>query len=65
MNYWTESTVEDTTLSWLEDLGYEVLFGPNIAFDGPRLAQLCAAFGVDFESEFTSIFLKSDEEATV
>ena len=36
MSYLTESTVEDTTLSWFEDLGYEVLFGPDIAFDGPE-----------------------------
>src|SRR3989338_10965130 len=36
MSYLTESTVEDTTLSWFEDLGCEVLFGPDIAFDGPE-----------------------------
>jgi type I restriction enzyme R subunit len=30
----SESTLEDTSLSWLKDLGYEVLFGPDMAFDG-------------------------------
>lgn len=30
----SESTLEDTVLSWLKDLGYEVLFGPDMAFDG-------------------------------
>ena len=27
----TESTVEDATLAWLEELGYSVLHGPDIA----------------------------------
>jgi type I restriction enzyme R subunit len=30
----TESTLEDTALQWLKDLGYEVLFGPDMACDG-------------------------------
>ncbi|WP_373530934.1 type I restriction endonuclease subunit R [Vampirovibrio sp.] len=30
MNF-TESVVEDASLAWLEELGYEVVFGPNIA----------------------------------
>lgn len=30
----TESTLEQTTLAWLENLGYEVLFGPDMAFGG-------------------------------
>ncbi|MDA8086723.1 MAG: type I restriction endonuclease subunit R [Nitrospiraceae bacterium] len=30
----TESALEDTALSWLKNLGYDVLFGPDIAGDG-------------------------------
>jgi len=33
----TESTLEGTTLQWLKDLGYEVLFGPDISPDGDTL----------------------------
>ena len=31
----TESTVEDTTLAWFEELGYAVLHGPDIAAGEP------------------------------
>ncbi len=31
---YTESDLENATLEWLEELGYSVAFGPNIAFDG-------------------------------
>jgi type I restriction enzyme R subunit len=30
----TESTVEQATIDWLQDLGYDYAFGPEIAFDG-------------------------------
>ncbi len=30
----TESTIEQTALDWLKDLGYQVAFGPDLAFDG-------------------------------
>jgi len=30
----TESALEETALLWLKDLGFEVAFGPDIAFDG-------------------------------
>ena len=33
MSY-NESTLEQATLDWLNDLGYEIGFGPNLAFDG-------------------------------
>lgn len=32
----TESTVEDATLAWLEELGYAILHGPEIEPEGPR-----------------------------
>ncbi len=32
MTSFTESIVEDAALAWLEDLGYAVLYGPDIAF---------------------------------
>lgn len=30
----TEDAVEQTALAWLESLGYKVVYGPDIAFDG-------------------------------
>lgn len=30
----TEDNIEQITLEWLEDLGYEIAYGPDIAFDG-------------------------------
>lgn len=35
MNY-NESTLEQATLDWLKDLGYEIGFGPDLAFDGVK-----------------------------
>lgn len=32
----TEDTLEQTTLDWLENLGYDVEYGPDIAFDGVK-----------------------------
>ena len=32
----TETTVESAVMDWLRHLGYATLFGPDIAFDGPR-----------------------------
>ena len=32
----TESAIEETALAWLDELGYTVRFGPDIAFDGPQ-----------------------------
>ncbi len=34
-NKFTESTVEEATLQWLEELGYAVVHGPDIAPDEP------------------------------
>jgi len=34
MNKITEDAIEQTTLEWLENLGYEIVYGPDIAFDG-------------------------------
>ncbi len=31
-----ESIVEEATLSWFWELGYQTLFGPDIAYDGPK-----------------------------
>ena len=31
----TEDAIEQTALEWLENLGYEIAYGPEIAFDGP------------------------------
>ena len=32
----TEDQLEQETLGWLQDLGYDHVFGPDIAHDGPR-----------------------------
>ena len=32
----TETDVEELTINLLENLGYEYIYGPDIAFDGPR-----------------------------
>ena len=34
MNRITEDAIEQTALDWLENLGYEIAYGPDIAFDG-------------------------------
>jgi len=31
----TEDAIEQTTLKWLENLGYEIAYGPDITFAGP------------------------------
>ena len=33
----TESSFEQTTIAWFENLGYNIEPGPDIAFDGSRL----------------------------
>jgi hypothetical protein len=30
----TESIIEQAAIGWLQDLGYDYAFGPEIAFDG-------------------------------
>ena len=35
MNSFTESTVEDAALAWVESLGWSIAYGPNIAPDSP------------------------------
>ncbi len=32
----TESVVEEAALAWLDELGWEIRFGPDIAHDGPN-----------------------------
>ena len=32
----TESTIEQAAIDWLQELGYNYVFGPEIAFDGER-----------------------------
>jgi len=34
MTPFTESTIEQATINWLKELGYDYAFGPEIAFDG-------------------------------
>jgi hypothetical protein len=34
MPYFAESTIEQATIEWLKDLGYEYAFGPETGFDG-------------------------------
>jgi len=29
-------TLEQTAMEWLENLGYEIAYGPDIAFDGQK-----------------------------
>ncbi|MCD4805927.1 MAG: hypothetical protein K8R07_09695 [Desulfobacterales bacterium] len=36
MTHLTEETLEQTTLAWFENLGYEIEYGPDIAFDGSK-----------------------------
>jgi len=40
MTHFTESTIEQTALDWLKDLGYTILFGNDIAPDEPAAAYL-------------------------
>jgi len=46
----TEATIENTTLEWLEDLGYEIAHGPDIAFDGQAPER-------DTEANYTDVVL--------
>ena len=39
----TENDLEQSTLTWLETLGYEIKYGPDIAFDGPSPERSAAA----------------------
>jgi len=43
MNKITEDTIEQTALEWLEELGYEIAHGPDIAFDGQATERDAAA----------------------
>ncbi len=36
MTHLTEETLEQTTIAWFENLGYEIEHGLDIAFDGSR-----------------------------
>jgi len=36
-NKFTESDLEEAALEWLEELGYSIAFGPNIAPDGEAM----------------------------
>lgn len=36
MTTFTEATIEQATIDWLQGLGYDYAFGPEIAFDGER-----------------------------
>lgn len=36
MTVFTEEQLEQTTLAWFENLGYDIEYGPDIAFDGSR-----------------------------
>ena len=38
MTHFTESTIEETALEWLKDMGYTIVFGGDIAPDAPRPA---------------------------
>ncbi|MFZ5994786.1 MAG: type I restriction endonuclease subunit R [Thermodesulfobacteriota bacterium] len=50
MAYLNENTLEQTALQWLKDLGYEVLFGPDMAFDGLFPER-------DLTANYTDVFL--------
>lgn len=50
MNKITEDAIEQTALEWLENLGYEIAYGPDIAFDGPSLER-------DAEANFADVVL--------
>ncbi len=46
----TEDAIEQTTLAWFANLGYEIAYGPDIAFDG-------AAPERDAEANYTDVVL--------
>ncbi len=35
VTYFTESTIEETALEWLKDMGYTIVFGGDIAPEEP------------------------------
>jgi len=45
-----ESTPENTVLAWLENLDYEIVHGPDIAFDGSAPER-------DSEANYTDVVL--------
>ena len=46
----TEDAIEQTALEWLETLGYEIAYGPDIAFDGSSPER-------DQEANYTDVVL--------
>ena len=48
----TEEQLEQTTLAWFENLGYNIEHGPDIAFDGSRLKH-------DTEENYADVILGS------
>lgn len=40
MKHFTESTIEQASLDWLQELGYQIAFGPDLACDGPAPERL-------------------------
>ncbi len=47
----TESVLEQATLDWFKELGYSVLFGPDIAPDGPTAECASSAIWCQVASE--------------
>jgi hypothetical protein len=45
MTHFTESTIEQAAIDWLQELGYNYAFGAEIAFDGD-------VFGKSAEQKF-------------
>ena len=43
MNRTTEDAIEQAALAWLEELGYQLAHGPDLAFDGPAPERSAAA----------------------
>jgi type I restriction enzyme, R subunit len=52
MTHLTEETLEQTTLAWFENLGYNIEYGPDIAFDGSRPER-------DAKANYTDVILGS------
>ena len=50
MKKFTENQIEQTTLDWFENLGYNIKHGPDIAFDGSRPER-------DAEANYTDVIL--------
>ena len=45
MTHFTESTIEETSLNWLKDLGYTIIYGGDIAPEN-TLASLCSGMSL-------------------